>query len=90
MSTLASFFLAMVLHPEIQALARAELDRVVPTDRLPLFSDRSELPIIDYLVWETMRWNPSVNIALAHSVTEDDEYRGYRIPKGTTILANIW
>ncbi|KAG5221647.1 O-methylsterigmatocystin oxidoreductase [Salix suchowensis] len=70
-------------------LGKAELDRVIPTDRLPLYSDRSELPIIDYLAWETMRWNPSVNIALAHSVTEDDEYRGYRIPKGTTILANI-
>ncbi|KAL4266704.1 cytochrome P450 family protein [Pleurotus pulmonarius] len=90
MSTLSSFFLAMVLHPEIQDLARAELDRVVPSDRLPLFSDRSELPVIDHLAWETMRWNPSVNIALAHSVTEDDEYRGYRIPKGTTVLANIW
>ncbi|KAJ8468347.1 hypothetical protein ONZ45_g17274 [Pleurotus djamor] len=90
MSALSSFFLAMVLHPEIQEAARAEIDRVVPADRLPLFSDKPDLPFIDCLVWESLRWHPSVNIALAHSVTEEDEYRGYKIPKGTTVLANIW
>jgi len=90
LSTLATFFLAMVLHPEAQAKARAELDRVVPHDRLPNFSDRDDLPYLDGLVWECLRWNPAVNIALAHLLTEDDEYMGYRIPKGTTVLGNIW
>ena len=29
-------------------------------------------------------------LGLARTVTEDDEYRGYYIPKGTTILPNVW
>lgn len=29
-------------------------------------------------------------LGLARTVTEDDEYRGYSIPKGTTILPNVW
>ncbi|KAG6830681.1 hypothetical protein H0H87_007337 [Tephrocybe sp. NHM501043] len=90
LSTLASFFLAMVLHPEVQNKAREELDRVIPHDRLPNFSDRDKLPYLECLVWECLRWNPAVNIALAHLLTENDEYKGYRIPKGTTVLGNIW
>lgn len=27
---------------------------------------------------------------IPHMVTEEDEYPGYRIPKGTTILGNTW
>lgn len=29
-------------------------------------------------------------MGLAHFATETDEYRGYRIPKGTAILPNVW
>lgn len=80
----------MVLHPEVQRKAQDELDRVVPNDRLPNFSDRDKLPYLESLVWECLRWNPAVNIALAHLLTENDDYKGYRIPKGTTVLGNIW
>ncbi|KNZ73921.1 O-methylsterigmatocystin oxidoreductase [Termitomyces sp. J132] len=90
LSTLATFFLAMVLHPEAQKKAQAELDRFVPHDRLPDFSDRDNLPYLECLVWECLRWNPAVNIALAHLLTENDDHKGYRIPKGTTVLGNIW
>jgi cytochrome P450 len=27
---------------------------------------------------------------LPHCVTQDDVYQGFRIPKGTTVVANIW
>lgn len=29
-------------------------------------------------------------LGVAHSVTEDDVYEGYWIPRGTTVLPNIW
>lgn len=29
-------------------------------------------------------------LGLARQVTEDDEYRGFFIPKGTTVFPNVW
>lgn len=29
-------------------------------------------------------------IGVAHRLTEDDEYQGYFIPKGTMVYANAW
>ena len=52
------FLLAMVLNPEAQAIAQAEIDRVVGKDRLPDFNDRPALPYVEALLRETLRWNP--------------------------------
>ena len=90
MSAIASFFLAMVLFPDIQRKAQDEIDRVVGDNRLPSFTDQSSLPYISHIVWECLRWNPVKPMGLARLVTEDDEYKSYRIPKGSTILPNVW
>ncbi|KAG0697089.1 cytochrome P450 [Suillus ampliporus] len=57
-STLLVFLLAMVLHPELQAKAQAEIDRVVGRDRLPNFDDRPALPYVEAILRETLRWHP--------------------------------
>lgn len=46
----------MVLHPEVQKEAQAEIDAVVGHDRLPDFNDRPSLPYIDRIVQETLRY----------------------------------
>jgi cytochrome P450 len=56
--TLLVFLLAMVLHPEVQAKAHAEIDRVIGKDRLPDFGDRAALPYVDAILRETFRWYP--------------------------------
>ena len=56
MSALHSFFLAMMLNPEIQAKAQAELDRVVGRDRLPSLADRQTLPYITAIYREGIRY----------------------------------
>jgi cytochrome P450 len=48
----------MVLYPEVQAKAQAEIDRVVGKNRLPDFDDRSALPYLDAVLRETLRWHP--------------------------------
>ena len=80
----------MVLNPKVMEKAQEELDRVVGKDRLPDFSDRANLPYIDAVVKETLRWNPPVPVGLSSKVTKDDVYRGYFIPAGATIMQNIW
>jgi cytochrome P450 len=80
----------MVLFPDVQKKAQDEIDRIVGGNRLPTFGDKSSLPYISRIVLECLRWNPVTPLGVAHCLTEDDEYSGYRIPKGSTILPNIW
>ncbi|KAJ6512839.1 cytochrome P450 [Mycena sanguinolenta] len=89
-SSLASFFLAMALYPDIQKKAQTEIDTVIGTTRLPEFGDRSSLPFVEALYREVMRWRPVAPLGVAHASTADDVYSGYFIPKGTTVISNIW
>jgi cytochrome P450 len=80
----------MALHPEVQTKAQEELDRVLGPNKLPTFEDRSKLPYIDAMVKESLRWHPVAPMGIPHMCTVDDVYEGYRIPKGSLIMANIW
>lgn len=48
----------MLLYPEVQKHAQAEIDAVVGQDRFPVFDDRSKLPYIGALIQELLRWAP--------------------------------
>jgi len=87
---LLTFFLAMVLHPNVVRKAHEELDRVVGQDRLPTFSDRPSLPYICAIVNEVMRWHPVGPLGVAHRLMEDDVYEGMLLPAGSIVMANAW
>ncbi|KAG7099922.1 hypothetical protein E1B28_001717 [Marasmius oreades] len=84
-----TFILMMVRYPEIQRRAQEDIDRVVGTHRLPNMGDMDSLPYISYIIKETLRINPLAPV-IPHSLDKDDVYKGYRIPKGTWIMANAW
>jgi cytochrome P450 len=50
----------MILFPDVQKKAQAEIDAVVGPDRLPSFADRDSPPYTDALVKEVHRWNAVV------------------------------
>ncbi|PBK75813.1 cytochrome P450 [Armillaria solidipes] len=89
-STILSAILSFLLYPEVQAKAQAELDAVVGHARLPNFDDRAQLPYINAVVLEALRWNPVVPMGVAHRSVKEDVYRGYYIPAGATIVGNVW
>lgn len=86
----------MVLHPEVQAKARAELDDLLSfsspssSKRLPTHEDRASLPYLNAVLSEIYRWNPAAPLGVAHRLTQDDIYEGHFIPEGTTVIPNIW
>ena len=80
----------MVLYPNIQAQAQAEIDDVIGNNRLPTIEDRERLPFLSALVTEALRWHTVGPISIPHRVMEDDIHDGYLIPKGAIILPNIW
>jgi len=49
-----TYFLALALHPKVEANAHAEMDRVVGQDRLPTFEDRDQLPYVDAICKEVI------------------------------------
>ncbi|KZP23267.1 cytochrome P450 [Athelia psychrophila] len=89
-STLATFFLAMMKYPEVQAKAQRELDSVLGFGQLPDFGDEDSLPYITAMVKECLRWEVVSPIAVPHLSTADDEYKGYHIPAGTLVIPNSW
>ncbi|KAG9090639.1 hypothetical protein FRC06_000946 [Ceratobasidium sp. 370] len=89
-ATVIVFVLAMVLHPDVQARAQAEIDVLLGDGRLPEMSDRESLPYVCCIVKEVLRWWPVFPLGVPHASTEGDVYRGYHIPKGATIIANTW
>ena len=50
----------MLLNPDVQVRAQAEIDSVVGIARLPVFEDRPSLPYIEAVLRETLRWHPTV------------------------------
>lgn len=81
---------AMMVWPEVQKKAQEEIERVVGPNRLPEVADYPNLPYIRCCVKETLRWMPTVILGVPHSVTKDDTYNGWIIPKGATIINNVW
>jgi len=89
-SSVQTLFLMMALYPEVQKKAQAEIDAVVGPDRLPDFHDRPSLPYINAMLKELTRWNLVVPLGVPHMSTDDDEYNGFFIPKGTFVMGNAW
>ena len=48
----------MILYPEVQRKAQAEIDQVVGNLRLPNFSDQDALPYVEAVLKEVLRWHP--------------------------------
>nr|BAL05107.1 cytochrome P450 [Phanerodontia chrysosporium] len=89
-STLSTFVLAMMTHPDVQRTAQEHIDRVTGGDRLPTIEDRDALPYVTAIIKEALRWCPVLPMAVPHITTADDEYRGYHIPKGSIVMGNAW
>ena len=89
-SGMENLILALVLHPEAQRKAQMELDAVIGEDRLPTFEDRAQLPYVNALCVEVLRWRPVLPLSLPHMTSQNDIYGEFFIPKGTIIMGNAW
>ncbi|OCH83786.1 cytochrome P450 [Obba rivulosa] len=88
--TVLTCMMVMALNLDKQRLAQEEIDRVVGGDRMPNISDRADLPYVDAVIKETMRWQPALPLGFPRATTRDDDYNGYHIPKSTYVFANTW
>ena len=90
-NTLYGFVQAMIVYPDVLTRAQAELDRVIGPNRLPTMDDEHDLQFIRACVKESLRWMPTaITGAIPHCVMCDDEYMGYKIPKGAAVINNVY
>ncbi|GMN35001.1 hypothetical protein TIFTF001_005028 [Ficus carica] len=79
----------MLNHPEVLKKAQDELEYCVGHDCLV---DESDLPKLSYLhciIKETMRMYP-VGALIPHQSSEEYTVSGFRIPRDTMLLVNLW
>ncbi|KAK4789341.1 hypothetical protein SAY86_020660 [Trapa natans] len=89
-STVIEWAMAELLrHPEKMAKARAEMEGVLGRGSEVRESDIQRLPYLQAVVKETLRlFQPFL---LPHRVDKEDvEISGFKIPKGTQVLVNLW
>lgn len=53
-----TLILAFAKYPHVQEKAREEIDKFCPPDRPPTFSDFKNIPYVNQIVKEGMRWRP--------------------------------
>ncbi|GAD93967.1 cytochrome P450 monooxygenase [Paecilomyces variotii No. 5] len=85
---LENFIDASLLYPDMVEKAQAEIDFVVGTERLPSFDDMDQLPYVKAIISELLRWRTISTIGVPHTVIQEDNYMGYSIPAGATVVAN--
>ncbi|KAG0175023.1 hypothetical protein DFQ29_007268 [Apophysomyces sp. BC1021] len=87
--SMQNLFLILVNRPDIQRKVQDELDRVVG-DRMPTDQDLKDLPYVEAVTTELLRFRPPLFLNMAHSARERQVYRGYEIPEGVGIFHNIY
>ncbi|KAF7366046.1 Cytochrome P450 [Mycena venus] len=88
--TLLWFVMAMALYPETMKKAQREIDAVFDSATLPDFSRMHDMPYCFALVKEVIRWHPAAPLSIPHYSDAEDQYKGYTIRKGTTVVPSIW
>ncbi|KAN0092646.1 Cytochrome P450 [Tylopilus felleus] len=89
-SALSSFMMAMLMFPDVQKKAQAEIDRMTGGSRMPDFNDRPSMVYLEATYRELLRWSQVTPLGVPHQTTGQDEYEGYFIPKDTIVLSNVW
>jgi len=80
----------MIRNPRILAQVQQELDNIVGRDRNVKEDDIPNLPYLQAVIKETFRLHPSTPLSLPRIASESCDIFGYHIPKGSTLLVNVW
>ncbi|XWS62238.1 hypothetical protein CRYUN_Cryun07bG0193100 [Craigia yunnanensis] len=76
--------------PEVLQKTRRELIEVIGSERAVKESDMDQLPYLQTVVKETMRFHPAAPLLLPYKAKIHAKICGYTIPKDTQVLVNAW
>lgn len=82
-------FLFLSEYPDIQRKCQLEIDANIG-GKIVEYADKQKLPYVYATVMETLRLSNASPLGAPHCTAEDTVFRGYRIPKRTLIMNNIY
>ncbi|XP_078387818.1 cytochrome P450 2J2-like [Cetorhinus maximus] len=88
-TTMQWAILYMMAYPNVQERCQKEIDKVIGWSRAPSMGDAPNMPYVNAVIHETQRYANVVPLAAGHATTQDTNFRGYTIKKGTIILINM-
>ncbi len=80
----------MTNYPDIQTRVRQEIHDAIGPHKPPSMKDKPNLPFTEACILETQRMGDIVPLGVPHTTVEDIVFRGYDIPKGTTVMSNLY
>lgn len=80
----------LLRHPKVMERARSELREVVGQEKQVEEEDLANLPYLRAIVKETFRLHPPGPLLLPRQAQTDVRVGGFKIPKGSQVLVNIW
>lgn len=81
----------LLRHPAVMSKVRAELQQVLGEKQYPDESDISRLPYLRAVLMESMRLHSPSPLLIPHqAMAEGAEVRGFVVPKGATVIVNLW
>lgn len=80
----------LLRNRRILAKVQQELDLVVGRDRYIKEEDLPNLTYLQAVIKETFRLHPPTPLSLPRIASESCDIFGYHIPKGSTLLVNVW
>ncbi|XP_069832004.1 cytochrome P450 2K1-like [Dendropsophus ebraccatus] len=84
-ATLRWGLLLMMKYPEIQKNVQNEIENVIGSAQ-PQTEHRKEMPYTDAVIHEIQRFGDILPGSLPHTTTRDITFKGYFLPKGTTVI----
>ncbi|XP_059829936.1 vitamin D 25-hydroxylase isoform X1 [Hypanus sabinus] len=82
--------LYMALYPNIQEKVHQEIDTIVGKSQIPALENRSQMPYTEAVLHEVLRYCNIAPLGIFRATSKNTIVRGYSIPKGTTVITNLY